>query len=180
MAQNRDAPAYQEYAASMMARVEYRIMPLVARGLLYTIRLECWVNRSVPKDPVVLARVLGCELSEIEGALPYVMPFLAESGESLICPELEDYRTHLAGVRDRQSEGGKAGAAMTNQRRSGKSQPTRGLHDGLPDELPAGSKLSTDKSKPAKSKLEKPPSHGIGIPPATIGERQIAIAGGNS
>jgi len=41
MAPNRTAPAYQEYAASMMARFEYRTLTLAHRGLLYSMRLEC-------------------------------------------------------------------------------------------------------------------------------------------
>lgn len=34
MAQNREAPAFQEYAASLMARTDYREMSLEGRGLL--------------------------------------------------------------------------------------------------------------------------------------------------
>lgn len=60
MAQHRDPPAYQEYAASMMARTEYRVLSLEGRGLLYTLRNECWVNGQLPADPATLARVLGC------------------------------------------------------------------------------------------------------------------------
>jgi hypothetical protein len=33
MSQNRDAPAYQEYAASMLANLQFRLLPLEARGL---------------------------------------------------------------------------------------------------------------------------------------------------
>ena len=39
MSQNRDAPAYQEYAANLLARREFRAMSLPERGLLYTLRL---------------------------------------------------------------------------------------------------------------------------------------------
>ena len=55
MAQHRDPPAYQEYAASMMARTEYRVLSLEGRGLLYTLRNECWVNGQLPADPATLA-----------------------------------------------------------------------------------------------------------------------------
>ena len=51
MAQNRlPAPCYQEYAASMLANLDFRQMPLSARGLLYTLRLECWENHRLPAD----------------------------------------------------------------------------------------------------------------------------------
>ena len=41
----------------------------------------------------------------------------------IICPELDDYRTHLEDRKKRQSEGGKHGASITNGQR--KSQKNR-------------------------------------------------------
>ena len=52
MAQNREPPAFQEYAAAMMAKTDYRLMSLAGRGLLYTMRLECWVNLTCPPPAV--------------------------------------------------------------------------------------------------------------------------------
>lgn len=118
MAQQRDAPAYQEYAASMMARTVYRVMSLEGRGLLYTLRLECWVNGSVPADPRTLARVLGYPQEQIEAALPEVLPLMRVAGDAIHCPELDDYRDHLEERRQRQSEGGRVGAAKTNGTRA--------------------------------------------------------------
>lgn len=114
MAQHREAPAFQEYAASMMARTEYRVMSLEARGLLYSLRLECWVNGRLPSRPDILARVLGFPLDQIERALPELASFIQIAGDDLRCPELDDYRAHLEDRRSRQSEGGRAGAALTN------------------------------------------------------------------
>lgn len=114
MAQNRDAPAYQEYAAAMLARTEFRVLGLVARGLLYTLRLECWVNVRLPSDPLRLARVLGLPAAEVEQALAELKPFFTMLAGELRCPELDDYRTHLDERRQRQSAGGRAGAAKTN------------------------------------------------------------------
>lgn len=116
MAQNREAPAYQEYPAAMMARIPYRAMTLAGRGLLYTLRLECWVNRTVPANPRTLARVLGYPPEDIHDTLPEVLPFFELNGDHLRCPELDDYRAHLEGIRERQSQGGKQGAAKTNGR----------------------------------------------------------------
>lgn len=118
MTQNRDAPAFQEYAASMMARFEYRGLSLSERGLLYTLRLECWVNRLLPADAPTLARVLRYEIQDIADALPNVMPFFESDGTSLMCPELENYRTHLDGRREKLSAAGRKGAAKTNKRRA--------------------------------------------------------------
>ena len=108
----------------MMARTAYRVMSLEARGLLYSLRLECWVNGSVPADPRTLARVLGYGVEQIEAALPEVMPLFMTEGGAIRCPELDDYRTHLDDRRMRQSAGGKAGAAKTNGARSGSKAAT--------------------------------------------------------
>ena len=114
MAQNRQPPAYQEYASSIMARVEYRVMRLDHRGLLYTMRLECWVNHTLPENPEMLSKILGFDAAEIASALPSVLPFFTVKNGLISCPELDDYREHINGIRNRQSEGGKQGAAVTN------------------------------------------------------------------
>jgi uncharacterized protein YdaU (DUF1376 family) len=116
MAQSRDAPAYQEYPANFMARIQYRVMSLTERGLLLTLRHECWVNKQVPADPCTLARMLGYEVNEVSAALPAVMPFFALAGGCIVCPELDAYRAHLEGIRERQSQGGRQGAAKTNSK----------------------------------------------------------------
>lgn len=116
MAQSRDAPAYQEYPANFMARIQYRVMSLAERGLLLTLRHECWVNKQVPADPRTLARMLGYEVNEVASALPAVMPFFALAGGCIVCPELDAYRAHLEGIRERQSQGGRQGAAKTNSK----------------------------------------------------------------
>jgi hypothetical protein len=110
VSQNRDAPAFQEYAASMMARIEYRTMTLQDRGLLYSMKLECWVNKQLPKLPDKLARVLGFDVAEVAASLPGVMPFFAYSGDFIVSPELDSYRDYLENQRERMSAGGKQGA----------------------------------------------------------------------
>ena len=124
MAQHREAPAYQEYAASLMARTEYRVLTMEGRGLLYTMRLECWVNGELPSGPPLLARVLGFDIAQVERALPEVRPFFSVEGDVLRCPELDDYRAHLNERRQKQSAGGRAGAAKTNEGRDRSSTST--------------------------------------------------------
>ncbi|SET70061.1 hypothetical protein SAMN05216326_1732 [Nitrosomonas marina] len=117
MSQNRDAPAYQEYAATMLAQLPFRTMTLQDRGLFYTMRLECWVNKQLPKDKNDLAKVLGLPVNEVHTSLPVVMTFFAVKGDFIICPELESYREHLAERRFKQSQGGKKGSTITNRKR---------------------------------------------------------------
>ena len=122
MAQNRPAPCYQEYAASMLANVNFRQMPLAARGLLYTLRLECWENHQLPADSKKLSSVLRFDEAEIIAAMQWLDPFFQTNDGWITSPDLEDYRTHLAGQRKAQSVGGKKGAAITN---AGKSRVPR-------------------------------------------------------
>ena len=156
MAQHRQAPAYQEYAASMIARREYRLMKLAARGLLYSIRLECWINRTVPAAPELLARVLGYRLDEITTALEEVAPFLARDGENFVMPDLEDYRAHLSGIRERQAAGGKRGAEKTNGMRSGNSSGNSSALAQVTRRVSCG---SVDQFNSVQSNQGKSPSH---------------------
>lgn len=134
MAQHREAPAFEEYAASMMARTGYRVMSLGGRSLLYTLRLECWVNGCLPADASLLARVLGFDAAEVERLLPEVADFFVIDGSGISCPELDDYRAHLEDRRTRQSQGGKAGAAKTNRLRKPQDdrEPVAGQAAGKP------------------------------------------------
>ncbi len=139
----------------MIARLRYREMSLAERGLLYTLRNECWVNRRLPSDPARLARVLGYPVDEIQTSLPRVMDFFEIQGESLVCPELENYRTYQDARRARMSEGGKKSA---EKRKGSKHVPAHETNSGSPLQAPSKvvesglQALRPDKSKPDKSK----------------------------
>lgn len=121
--QNREPPAYQEYAATMLADARFRAASLAERGLLYQLRLECWANRGrVPSDPRLLASYLGIGKNDFETLYPAICQFFLIEGEKIYCPELEDYRKRLDAQHQKKSAGGKKGAAITN---AGKAQLTR-------------------------------------------------------
>jgi len=120
MSQNREPPAFQEYAASMLSNLPFRTMTLQERGLLYTMRLECWVNKQLPSNHHDLAKVLGQPVEEVTASLAAVMEFFEIAGNFTVCPELENYRVHLAERKLKQSQGGKRGSAITNGKRSRK------------------------------------------------------------
>ncbi|HAT39486.1 MAG TPA: hypothetical protein DCW35_05845 [Polynucleobacter sp.] len=65
----RPAPAFQEYASDMLANSRYKTMLLAERGLMDTMRRECWVNGSIPKEPRELAAYLGKLFEEINSNL---------------------------------------------------------------------------------------------------------------
>lgn len=118
--QNRKPPAFQEYAATRLADKKFRLMTFAERGLLDTMRLECWENHQVPTDPKELAQYLGKHEQEVAYALTdLVKSFFVEGNGSYSCPELDDYRLHLEERKRKQSEGGKKGASTTNRIRKG-------------------------------------------------------------
>ena len=92
-------------------------MSLAERGLLYTMRLECWENQSVPLLSNGLAKYLGFNHQDVSTALSTnVITYFNDSGGSYVCPELEDYRQHLNEQKQKKSAGGKKGAAITNKK----------------------------------------------------------------
>ncbi len=128
MSNNRTAPAYQEYAANLIARFDYRTLTLPQRGLLYSMRLECWVNQYLPETPSVLARILGFDVAEVAAELPNVMPFFEVEDGRIFAPDLEAYRERIEGIRSRQS----AAAKSTNaKRKEAKPRASKGIqtHD---------------------------------------------------
>ena len=131
MSQNRPAPAYMEYAAATLTDMRFRILTPAQRGLCWTMKLELWVNHGLPSNPDSLAKVLGMDPAEVRSELPAVMPVFAIKDEWIISPELEDYRAHLAGIRKRQSEGGKEGQ---KRKRSSNKRPERPADQGDSDD----------------------------------------------
>jgi hypothetical protein len=117
MAQNRKPPAFQEYAATILSSKSFRVMSLSQRGLLFTMRLECWVNQSIPSLSNELARYLGLNNQEVLDSLSAnVISYFNESEGLYICPELEDYRQHIREQREKQRAGGRKAAAITNNK----------------------------------------------------------------
>ena len=129
MAQNRKPPAFQEYASTTLANISFRSMNMAARGLLHTMRLECWANYELPSDLELLSSVLGKPITP--DLLKAVGSFFDIDDKRITCPELEDYRAHLEQRREKQSKGGKKGAETTNNKRkaTGNSQVPRRVSD---------------------------------------------------
>jgi hypothetical protein len=152
MSQNRDAPAYQEYAAAMMAQIPYRTMTLQDRGLFYSMRLECWVNVRLPQKPELLAKVLGFSEAEVRESLPAVMPFFSVSEGFLSCNELEDYRKHLEEKKEKAKRDGMRGAAITNSK---PKRPKKRM-DTSNDSIPSGTPTLTpseDRQSPRQGQV---------------------------
>ncbi len=158
MSQQRDAPAYQEYAATILAQLPFRTMTLQDRGLFYTMKLECWVNMRLPHNHNDLAKVLGLPVAEVAASLAAVMPFFEVVGGFIISPELENYRAHLVDRKSKQSQGGKSGSATTNGKRS---RPAKAMDDGV------SSTPSSTTRVPRQGHVESL------VQPSTVQQRQI-------
>lgn len=118
------APAYLEYAADLLANRQFRLMTFGERGLLSTMKYECWVNGSVPADPSKLARLLGEPPETMSQLLtPAVLDFFHEGfspdGQVLICPDLEQYRLKL--TERREAQGRAATSHHPHRHRGGRS-----------------------------------------------------------
>ncbi|MFM1911820.1 MAG: hypothetical protein RJB18_1211 [Pseudomonadota bacterium] len=125
----RKPPAYQEYAATTLSTREFKFMTMEERGLLYTIKLDCWLNNSIPSNHEELAKYFGVPVEQINSAFTdNVKSFLKHVGNSYECIDIEIYRNQLNARLEKQSKGGKKGAKITNDKRSmsaPNSQPPR-------------------------------------------------------
>ena len=169
MSQNRDAPAYQEYAATILAQLPFRTMTLQDRGLLYTMRLECWVNMRLPQNHNDLAKVLGLPVAEVAGSLAAVMPFFEVVDGFIISPELENYRAHLVDRKSKQSQGGKRGSAIANGKRN---RSAKAVDDGVASTTSSTSRLprrgrgeSLVKPSTEKPSQNQPPEKAVIVDP---------------
>jgi len=180
MSQNRDAPAYQEYAATILTQLPFRTMTLQDRGLLYTMRLECWVNVRLPHSQNDLAKVLGLTVAEVAGSLAAVMPFFEVVDGFIISPELENYRAHLEERKSKQSQGGKRGSAITNRKRN---RPAKAMDDGVSSTPSSTSRLprrgvgeSSVKPSTDKPSQNQPPERAV-ITDPFVAEYEAAESG---
>ena len=113
----RKPPAYQEYAADILASAQFRLMTLAERGLFDTMRRECWVNGAIPNQPAHLAKYLGFSEIEITKNLTSsVLSFFEITKDgSFRCVELDLYKEMLKNRHKALSDGGGAGGRKTQE-----------------------------------------------------------------
>lgn len=113
----RPAPAYQEFASDMLAKREFRLLGFPEKGLLWQMKLECWVNKSLPSKKSEFAKMFSIDENAVEYLLtPNVLSFFHEIDGSLFCTELEAYRENLEATKLALSEGGKKGGQATQKK----------------------------------------------------------------
>jgi hypothetical protein len=121
----RDAPAYQEYASDILADRRFRAMSLSERGLLLTLKCECWVNKSVPLKLEELSSYLGVNQSELQKLLtPRITSFLVTDGDSFKFVELENQKHNYKVRKDLISQGGRNGGLATQNKNRMRKEST--------------------------------------------------------
>jgi len=172
MSQNRKAPSYQEYASDILAQLSFRTITLQDRGLLWTLRMECWVNKQLPNNPNVIAKALGLPVDEVVSSLPAVMSFFKIEGDFLICPELEDYRTHLNARKIKQSKGGKIGSTITNKKLKANKEAV--LVESTNLSCTSSTNLSSDFQVPRQ--VPRRGSDESGVESSTVEQSQVQLS----
>ena len=89
------APAYQEYARDTLADERFLLADMATRGVLWTLKMLCWSQGSIPADEAKLARLCGMEVEAFGEAWSAVSEFFAESpndSSRLTHSDLEEQR----------------------------------------------------------------------------------------
>ena len=109
-APKRPPPAYLEYASDLIARREYRELSLEAKGFLWSMRNEWWVNGDFPVDTKRLAAYLGLPVEAVDRLLPEIKAFYVTDGLNITFSDLSAYKLKLEHQREKMSAGGKKNA----------------------------------------------------------------------
>ena len=116
----KQPPAYQMYAADILATKEYRMMNLPQRRLFLSLHLDIWVNGEAPFNNHDLASYLGFSLEDIiKARSDHLDQFFTQSGDYLRCPEHDAYKAMLDERREKQSKGGKKGQRIKKAKAKG-------------------------------------------------------------
>jgi uncharacterized protein YdaU (DUF1376 family) len=167
----RPAPCYQEYASDILANREFRLMGFAERGLLWHMRLECWVNKSLPVSVEDLAKTLGMKTEDILNSLsPRVLEFFKQDERGFYSAELEAYRENYLAKRAKLSESGKRGGRTTqSKQRQAKATIEASLKPLSGDESSRYEKRGKELTKEEFSSEDKEwvADYESGTPPAT-------------
>jgi hypothetical protein len=124
----RAAPAYATYASDDLARVSWYGLSAGERGLLESMARAYWVDGYLPSEPRLIALACRLETTDVQPLLTGAVLAHFESDDigHLHHVELRRQLQNIAVTREKQSLGGKTGAAITNANRSTKRKPNTG------------------------------------------------------
>lgn len=110
-------PAFQEYPADFLGNRDWRCLTLAQRGLLQTMRFECWTVGNVPADVNELAQCVGIGANELSEMLTAkVLRHFSKVGDVYVCDSLDKYKSYLINRREKMVEGGRKGGKKTQSK----------------------------------------------------------------
>jgi hypothetical protein len=122
----RAPPWYATFAADDLARSDWFGLSASERGLLDSMQRAFWIEHQLPRQPMLLARVVRLDVAEVERNLTAgVLAHFEEVDGVLYSVELHRQLLRVAEIRAKQASGGKVGAAMTNEARRTIRKPKR-------------------------------------------------------
>jgi hypothetical protein len=125
----RPPPSYATFASDDLANSAYFGLNVSERGLLDSMMRAWWVEHRLPRQAVLLARVLRLDVNEVTANLSAAVlcHFVIDQTDSgLLHPhELVRQYRNIQIAREKMSIGGMAGAMATNSKRDGRRKPRR-------------------------------------------------------
>ncbi len=162
MKQLRPPPAYNVYASDDLASSRYYGLSVGERGLLDSMNRAWWVERHLPRNPILLARVVRLDTTEVEKYLtPSVLRhFVADEvvPDELHSVELQRQFNHVLEIREKQAIGGKIGAQKTNDQKRARRKPKQDKPSDDGTSTPASQGASTPASQlwvPERTELQR-------------------------
>jgi len=115
MAQNPKSPAFQFYPADWLADGHVAAMSLAERGAYITLLCFYWRERTLPNDPIRLARLVGLSPAQFRKYWPAIAPCFSVDGDTLRQGRLDAERQKQDAFRAGQRQKGLASATARLQ-----------------------------------------------------------------
>ena len=124
----RAPPSYVVYAADDLARASWYGLTAAQRGLLESMCRAYWVDRQLPSEPRLLALVCRLDAGECARLLTdQVLAHFEKDAEGCLHHvELRRQLQNIAVTREKQSEGGKKGVSIREQKKVTARKPSDG------------------------------------------------------
>lgn len=137
----RPPPSFVAYASDDLSAARYYLMSAGERGLKHSMDLVWWVDGHLPSEPALLALALRLREADVAPFLtPSVLAFFRRDERdpsTLHSIELERQMNNIRVMREKQSEGGKLGADLTNKGKRTGRKAKHGKASGNGTAIPA-------------------------------------------
>jgi uncharacterized protein YdaU (DUF1376 family) len=170
------SPAYQHYPKDILSDINYQMMNWSERGMYRHLMDICWLEKSIPSDFTLLARILNLSDQEFKGAWKMIAVCFKYGAENsqLIHPRLEKEREKQAEWSEKSAIGGRNSAHKrkhTKKKTSEqggcdlvgtKSQPK--VNTASSSSFPSSSSIATAKEKSIAASQASPPGDASPVP----------------